>query len=61
MFLIGLIGCKTPKGPPEDPMFFSHAPIEVKAHAGPPAAVALAAEPTPPDDPMVVRKNTPEY
>ena len=34
--LLGLAGCKTPKGLPEDPLFLSHAPIEVKAQAGPP-------------------------
>jgi hypothetical protein len=52
--LLGLVGCKTPKGPPEDPLFLNRTPIEVKPHAGPPVVVACS-EPEMPLSPVALK------
>ena len=50
--LVGLcagLGCAANQSIPQDPLFVTHKPIEAKAEAGPPIAVAFS-EPTMPLD-----------
>jgi hypothetical protein len=51
--LLCLLGCKTPKGLPEDPLFLSRTPIEVKAHAGAPVQ-QVSTEPAIPAYPLAM-------
>src|SRR5438034_1672384 len=44
------LGCAANQSMPQDPLFIAHKPIEAKAQAAPPIAVAFA-EPTMPLDP----------
>jgi hypothetical protein len=50
--LLALIGCKIPKGPPDDPLFHNRTPIEVKPAAGPPVHI-MSTEPEMPSYPAV--------
>ena len=44
------VGCAANHSMPQDPLFIAHKPVEAKAEAGPPIAVAFS-EPTMPLDP----------
>jgi hypothetical protein len=51
-------GCKglfSSQGLPHDPMFLDKQPISAKAQSAPPTALAFA-EPTPPDNPALARR-----
>ena len=52
------MGCKSPKGLPEDPLFLSRTPVEAQALSGPPLRLA-ATEPAIPPYPIAAKDTRP--